>query len=187
MRVIDERTQEEELAAMNSFSQEQRDSTSFIVIILMVLVVGLCMWYLNNRTAQIKMYGEGNPYNCQSCKNLGRACKDHRNFDKSAALSDKVYKVVSRYTIDEDELQQKYDMYGYGNEYNTDCDFCTAEKSECYSCKYDRLYIYDSISRLWESDYIKSKLCDDCWEEGHPQDEKCFEMITYEVVKDLTD
>ena len=177
----------EERAYRNSVVLKEGRNRLPLVIVLAIaaLIIAVFIGYTKqNRLSNI--YGVGNPYNCESCKNLGRACSKHRDYDREKDLYNKVYKFVDRVDPDNlDDTQSKYIMYGYGNEYNTECDFCKKNKEECYSCKYDRLYIEDAYSRITNTSYFYSLLCDDCYIYKQAKDTMCKEMLTRLIIDDI--
>lgn len=177
---------EENAYRMSVISEDSNKIISkMVVLIIAALLISLFIGY-NGQLALIKSYGPGNPYNCESCKNLGRACKEHRNFDRSKSLNDKIYFFVDRYDIESNnEYVSKYAMYGYGNEYNTNCDFCNNNKTECYSCKFDREYIERVYREKLNNNEISARLCNNCWEVGKPECDMCKEMVTKLILDEI--
>ena len=154
-------------------------------IIIAVLIIALITALFVGRYKQqilVESYGDGNPYNCMVCANLGRACDDHRKFDTRAALNDKVAKLVDRYDLSGEETSSLYAMYGYGNNYNTECDFCKAEEIECYACKYDRKLILDRLNTVMDSPVFETKLCDNCWPNKVADCSMCKEMLVKDII-----
>lgn len=185
MKIKDEETLEERLYRQNLIFSEQRNQLPKIVALLVIgLLAALFVGY-SRQAAQIEAYGPGAPYICETCKNLGRACKDHRNFDSQKALHDKVVMFVDRYKADGSESNSKYAIYGYGNEYNTECDFCNKDKTECYSCKFDREYLVETYNNIVKTDVFISKLCDDCWKSKKAECSLCKEMLIESIFNEI--
>lgn len=179
LKLRDPETKEETLYRNSLIYNEQKNSLGTIILIAVIAVLAIAVYTITSRTSEIQQFGPGNPYNCQACKNLGRACKRHHNYDKNEALKSKITSYVNKYDLDDlSEEQSQFSMYGYGNRYNTDCDFCKANGEECYADKYDRLYITEVYRRLLDDEIYKSLLCDDCYNIGKPKCDKCLDMTS---------
>lgn len=177
---------EENLYRQNIVINEEKKAIPGIVFcIISAMIIALFIGY-NRQIDQIKSYGIGNPYNCESCKELGRACSKHKGYDSDKALYNKIYMFIDRYNRDEiDDNYSKYALYGYGNQYNTDCDFCKKENKECHSCEFDRIYITESYERISNSNYFYSLLCDECWIKKKADCDMCKEMLTNLIIEDI--
>ena len=154
-------------------------------IIIIILIIALLMALFVGRYKQqilIESYGVGNPYNCITCLNLGRACDEHRGFDTSKALTDKVTRIVDRYDLSGEETSSLYAMYGYGNLYELECDFCVAEDKECYACNYDRKLILSKMEEVMSLPVFSTKLCDDCWVDKVAKCAMCKEMLVKDII-----
>lgn len=185
MRVKDGVSIEDQLRNQSELLNGQRKlGGKLLIICAIVLVVALFTGYYNG-IAEIGSYGRGNPYNCESCKNLGRACSKHHNFDTEAALKDKIRKFVDRFPSEGLDSDGTYALYGYGNTYNTECDFCNNQSKECYACKYDREAIRQAYLEVADTDVFKSKLCDECWKDGVAKCDLCKEMIANLVFESI--
>lgn len=185
MRIKDKETLEEKYLRQKVLYDNHRECAPLIIIIFIVAIVFMMLYFSMNSTSELNTVGSGNPYNCINCRDNKVACKEHRNFDTDAALKNKIYGFCSKYSLDDDEETSKFDMYGYGNEYNTACDFCNSEKEECYSCRYDRITIISEVKQLEESDAFINRLCDDCWKAKQAKCNKCRDMLSYEVYNSI--
>ena len=185
MKIKDEETKEQRAYRTGIALEEGRNRLPLLILFAVItLITALLIGYTEQLNTS--KYGVGNPYNCEGCRNLGKACSKHHNYDREQNLYNKVYKFVDRVGTDEiTEQHSKYVMYDWGNEYNTECDFCNKEKSECYSCKYDRLYIQDAYERITNTEEFKSLLCNDCKQSGHANNEICKEMLTKLILSDI--
>lgn len=182
MRINEQESLEEKLYRHDLIFKEERHIMPYLIALaIAAILVALFVGY-NRQLAQYEAYGPGNPYTCATCKDLQRACKDHRNFDANAALNDKVSKFLDRYIPGGTEDDSKFAIYGYGNVYNTECDFCCENETECYSCSFDRTYIKKYADELSSSNEFYSRLCDNCYKELEAKCSLCKEMFATLII-----
>lgn len=163
MGILDNETKAESIYRQTILDKQVK-KTIPIALILLIILVGLLLFIYTSSGNVIK-HGLGNPYECMDCDKLGFACKEHREFDARDAIKDKVDRFALYYIPSESNV--KYILYGIGNEYNTKCDFCNKEETECYGCEYNRLAILDANKRVYEDGVLSSRLCSDCWKLGY--------------------
>ena len=172
---------EASLYRQTALGEESRGALPFVVAIIIIALLAALFVGMNRQSTMIDSYGIGNPYSCKVCKNLQRACKEHRNYDAEAALTDKITSVVDGYTTGMSEDAIKMVMYGTGNLYNTACDFCNDAEKECYSCSYDRVYITSKYEDIAKSDLFITKLCDDCWQTKEVKCPECKSKLVVDI------
>lgn len=190
MRVKDPETIEDRIYRENAVLKETRGAMPIIIVLMVVAILMALFVGYSRQAQQVEAYGKGNPYACEDCKNLQRACKEHRNFDTEAALNTKITNFVDKYTISEnneldEETVSKYALYGYDNEICLECDFCTKENVECYSCKFDRTCIKAAYDEVTKSEVFESKLCDACWQNKKAECLMCKDMLVREITVKL--
>lgn len=176
---------EERYFRENYLYTKQKKAIPAILVIFILLGIALSLYYIRISTFTGNNNNIGNPYNCESCKALGRACKEHKDFDKEQFLREKVYLVCNSYCNSDTEEDIIYGIYGYENGYNTECDFCNKEGHECYSCSYEREFIISTIEEIESDPVFISKLCDDCWKNSKASCSKCIDMLSYEVYEKI--
>lgn len=176
MRLRDTESIEDKYLRDRALYNEQRKDNPLIISIILILclVLGLYAYRLNIINTGS---GSGNPFMCEACKGLGHACSEHKDFDSHEYLTNLVAKAVESYYQTETEIDQQYALYGVGNTYNTECDFCNKEQSECYGCKSNRLTIYDKLNSVEKSAGLRSWLCDDCYAAGKVECSMCKEKF----------
>lgn len=163
-------TYEERRLRLGLVPKETKHSI-WIALILFVLMVLILLGSKHTSLGYLlSTNGVGNPYECKTCKDLGFACKEHKDVTDESLLHDKVEQYIVAYSGNTDIEGSKQYMYG-GNEYNTSCDFCNEQKEECYSCKYTREAIYNVVTDLEQEAGIYSLFCDECSKAGYP---KCY-------------
>lgn len=127
-----------------------------LLILITILFTGYMVIYKGSSNVGLSKYGIGNPYNCRECKELGFACKEHREFDLKESIDNKLEIYAYRYVPNGTEDDSKEWMYGYG--FNKDCDFCNELGDECYSCKYDRQTIDSKLKEIEKDELFITKL-----------------------------
>ena len=181
MRINEQESLEEKLYRHDLiFKEERRVMPYLIALAIIAILVALFVGY-NRQLAQYEAYGPGNPYVCETCKSLQRACKEHRNFDAEAALNEKIAKFIDRYNPNGSDEDSRFAIYGYGNSYNTNCDFCN-DANECYSCSYDRLYLKKYVDEITVTNEFYSRLCDNCYKELKANCSLCKEMLASMII-----
>lgn len=182
MKIKDAESVEDRYLRENYLYSHRKGEIPLLLAIFLVLIVCVTINHMISPSYRLEARGNGNPYMCSSCKNLGYACKEHVDFDKTDYLDAKVLYYTTRYNIGDSDENSLYAMYGYGKTFNSECDFCKENESECYSCKHDRMYITSLIEDISTTDVFKTKLCDNCWALGYADCQKCYEVLAYEVM-----
>lgn len=178
MRLKDTETTKEKEYRQKVVLSETKRSVPLVLIVVVALIAMLCMMYLNNAEFKAKQNGIGDPYHCMDCKSAGFACKEHRGFDGNAQLNTMVGRFVANYTFGSDGIAE---LYGSGNKYNKDCDYCLSEQAECYGCSYDRNTIREMAEQVTKDEIFISKLCDKCWEFKYAQCSNCRALLKEEI------
>ncbi|MBR1454367.1 MAG: hypothetical protein IJ593_06955 [Lachnospiraceae bacterium] len=168
MKIKDAETPLEKSERYDITFKEGRNALPFVVILtILAILSAYFVGYFNNTGSTKSTKSIGNPYNCSSCKNLGRACSRHLDYNADEDLRNKIHNVV--YKLDNIEYTDdntKYSLYVYPNLYNTECDYCKENNTECQGCKYTRLTILEYYNQAIEengipnSDFDKDILVD---------------------------
>lgn len=182
MNFYEPETYEEKRLRLGLIPKETKSSIWIAVLIFVFLVILLIGSRYTSLEYLLSSNGAGNPYECFECKQLGFACKEHREVTQESLMREKVERYVTAYSGSCTMEESKGYMYS-NSQYNESCDFCNAEKSECYSCQYTRETIYNSINTLEQEGSIYSLFCEDCSLAGFP---KCYhdKMQTVSLVLD---
>ena len=157
-------------------------SSPIIATIIIVCIITVSFIYTYTLGMNVDAYGIGDPYHCEECKRLGIACSEHKNFDAKEGLREKIHLLSSFYILDSNEDYVKRIMYN-GNVYDTDCDFCCENKSECYGCRYDREALTAAIVEIENTYEFKSKLCDKCSDLRYANCSYCRSFLEDQLIK----
>lgn len=183
-------TKEDIRARMELLDKESRSNVPKLALLFILILAILALYQYSTVTSHIRSIGRGNPYNCQQCKDLGYACKNHENFDKEVEIKNRAIQYIQSYSSGEkpelDETSSQYAMWGTGYSYNQSCDFCVLKKSECYACRHDRLVIAEKVDTISSSDIFQTRLCDTCWKDKIPTCNRCVGLLAEEVAKGIS-
>lgn len=174
MKIKEEETPQEKQERLSTIDNYQNElikkALPILTVILLVMIVTLIVI---NKKAEDKPIG--NPYECSDCKELGRACKDHKEYNPNEDLKKKIQNCI--YNLKYlDEGEEIYTYYLYGESYyNLDCDFCNSNKAECPGCEYTRKSIIEYTNRELTEDTI-DRMCTECKKLGYPY---CSSDITF--------
>ena len=166
----------------NAIYSQTRKSAPFAIGIIMLACIALMLYALNVDLFGISSSNHGNPYMCESCKALGHACKEHKDFDSTSYLEDLTTRLVYNYTNGDSEETIQYILYGYGNTYNTECDFCVEDKTECYGCISNRRNLVSTLEQVEDDPVFLTFLCDDCYPSGSANCDMCKEIEVYQIM-----
>lgn len=144
----------------------KRHRRNFIKAVVGIVIVSTTVVIPVYKLNTIAKRGEGNKYNCETCKKQGYSCDIHLKYNAEEALCNKIENYGMGYTPSMSDIKSK--MLMYGHEYNTACDFCIQGGTECYSCEYDRKAIDTVMSNLVTDEIFKSRLNNTDWEIGYP-------------------
>lgn len=169
-----------------------------IGIIAILIVLGICLAWVGGGQGTFKSGASpiGDPYHCESCKALGRACSKHKNFDRDSEIKEQVEGIVyGLATVDTSDIEETESLLEkisteskqalYGAEYNKDCDFCNKGGTECYGCEFEREYLlecYDSF--ITDKEHLE-KLCDSCIEHEKPECSLCCNLAIQTIEKSI--
>lgn len=183
MTIKYEETKKEREERIRSIDKEIFKTGSMLlfvaVIVLLIFIVIIVVTKANNDNKPI-----GNPWECADCKDIGSACKKHKDYDKNKAIAEKTEKCLMNYGYikDKDEMQFIYAYYK-NNLYNTECDFCKEQGKECEGCKYTRQSICNYIAQVLSDESIYNRMTFDCQEKGYPYCESDIQLVEKEVLK----
>ena len=183
MKLKDEETKQERIDRLTVIDKERNQFIArALPILCIILVVMIVMLIVMNKKDSEKNIG--NPYECMVCKELARACKEHKNFNHDEELKETIYTNVYYYKYAE-ESDETYAYYTYGESYyNLDCDFCSSNKVECNGCKYTRQAILEYTRDILDDETI-SRFCSDCRELGYPYCNADVTFITEKVYESI--
>lgn len=182
MGILDNETNRERVYRQNLLGSNMK-RTIPIMLIMVILLAGL-FTFMYATGDKLGEYGLGNPYECMDCKKLGFACKEHRGFNIDNAIKEKIDRFSMNYIPDKSNT--KYLLYGEGNEYNLDCDFCLTEGKECYGCEYNRLAIEEAAKEVYADGILESRLCSNDWKLGYADCNTDRVMMSKMIYNQLT-
>lgn len=183
MRLKDEETKQERIDRLTAIDKERNKfiarALPILVIILIIMVAMLIV--INKKEAEKNL---GNPYECADCKELARACKNHKDFNHDNELKETINNSLYYYKYSEGP-EDNYKYYLYGESYyNLDCDFCNEIKEECEGCKYTRQAVLNYTNKVLTDD-IKDRFCDNCKELGYAYCSSDMTFIAEKVFNEI--
>ena len=180
MKLRDEETKQERIDRMTLVDKNRTEFLyKFIPVLGIILVFMIASLIVLNKKEADKNIG--NPYECSDCKEIGRACRKHKDFDHDAELLNTIKIHLYQYKhYFETGVEENYTFYVYGESYsNLDCDFCKSEHVECEGCRYTRQAILNYTEQVLASE-DKDRLCEECKNKGYPY---CSSDVTFVAEK----
>lgn len=181
MRIRDNETEKEKIYRQHILMEHTKKSFPVMGIIVILMIVAFVFMWISSSSIELKQYGNGDPYHCAECKEIGFACKEHREYNVKEELSKEIDTYALYYNPNTVSTEGIHFLYGVDNIYNKKCDFCTENKTECYGCSYERQRLETIAYDITHDEIFISKLCDSCWKLKYANCSNCRAMLSTEM------
>lgn len=181
MHIKEKETPTEKYYRMGVIDQEVKKTVP-IILLSIIILIAIVIFYKSSDIMDTLNTGTGNPYECMDCKKYGVACSEHKKFNAKEALNNKIEKFGYNYIPNSTDDKLLEQMYGAGNHWNLNCDFCNEHNLECESCKHDRLVIQERIDKLYKNVTFTAKMCNKCQDLGYANCSACRNMVISDII-----